>query len=91
MAIYAIVPFRNDSLDDLKKKLQDVSKSAYVEHEPNVYFVEFSGSPKDLSYRIGISDSENSATGVVIKINGYYGRANRSLWDWLSQEENLKS
>ncbi|MYB35610.1 MAG: hypothetical protein F4X92_10965 [Gammaproteobacteria bacterium] len=86
-AFYAIIPLGNEPPDDLKKKIQNVSKSVYIGYGPNVYFVEYSGSIQDLSDRIGFSDGKNSTAGIVIKMKGYYGFASLSLWEWLAQDE----
>lgn len=53
----------------------------YVLDENN-WLISFSGTARELSDRLGISDGERGS-GVVTEVASYSGRANPAVWTWI--------
>jgi hypothetical protein len=39
---------------------------------------------KELSERIGLGTSDPVASGIVVRTEGYFGRASTSIWEWIA-------
>ena len=39
---------------------------------------------KELSERIGLGVSEPISSGIVVRAEGYFGRASSSIWEWIA-------
>jgi hypothetical protein len=48
---------------------------------PDVWFVAYAGTARDLAESLGIRKGEHG-TGVVCPISSYSGRASSDLWEW---------
>jgi hypothetical protein len=81
MAIFLITPIaRPDSIiQAIKTNFPDDS---YVIPSTNSVFVKFSGTSKEISDKLKISDGE-TGTGIVVPVTNYYGRAPTDIWEWL--------
>lgn len=49
----------------------------------NVWLVAGNGTAKEISDRLGIGDEPPKVEAVVTSIDGYFGRAPVTVWDWL--------
>ena len=54
----------------------------YLAISPNEWLVAASGTAKNISDTLGITDG-TSGGGVVFSTSGYFGRANNQIWEWL--------
>ena len=96
--VYAIVPLHID--DDealaLQTKIENLASQngkslapsppvqMYDVHAPDIYFVTYEGTARELSEELGYGGSSDIGSGFIVRVSGgYYGYANRSLWDWL--------
>ncbi len=94
--IYAVVPI--DSNENQKLMLDTKIKelvgnkvthdrvqwvNVYTETAPNIYFVIYHGTTKELSQEIGFGDDLNIGTGIVLQVSSYHGYAQKTLWEWL--------
>jgi hypothetical protein len=52
----------------------------------NVWFVPDSGTTKDVSDKLGISDNRLNAQGVVLRFDGYAGYAQAESWRWIASQ-----
>lgn len=48
------------------------------------WLVAYDGTSKQLSDELGISEGEVGVTALVLGISGYFGRANKDIWEWMS-------
>ena len=82
MAIFLIVPTGMEA--ELERAIQEKLPKKYYRLPRGEYVVSFSGTSKDLSDALGITDGR-SGLGLVASIGGYHGRAPNDLWEWLAQ------
>ncbi len=100
--VYAIVPLQID--DDealaLQTKIQNLvsqngksmAPSPPVQvcdvHAPDIYFVTYSGTARELSEELGYGDGSDIGSGFIVRVSGgYYGYASRDLWEWLGVQQ----
>jgi hypothetical protein len=81
MAIFLITPI-NKPESILESVKSDFPNDYYVIPSTKSIFVKFSGTTRELSDKLKISEGE-SGTGVVIPVTNYYGRAPTDIWEWL--------
>jgi hypothetical protein len=48
------------------------------------WLVSFSGTSKQLSEEIGVSDGANGGA-VVLNFSGYWGYATNDIWEWINE------
>ena len=82
--IYAIVSI--DELEDLEEKILAVDPKACIEEAPNLYFVSFSGTSRELLYALGYGDTDKAV--MVLRVHEYFGIASSETWEWLEVREN---
>ena len=44
---------------------------------------------KEVSDALGITDGTNGS-GVIVRVDTYYGRANTAIWEWLSAKRSIE-
>ena len=69
MSIFYLSAF--SGLEAVEKALKD-SSLPYVE------------ASQELSDLIGISDSKNGQTGIVVAVSGYWGLASNNVWEFIA-------
>lgn len=80
MANFVLIPISNKQTLEGKIK-ERFGNDAYP--LPNgEWLVNYDGTSKQLSDEIGITDGKLGST-IVLNISGYWGRANRDIWEWL--------
>ena len=99
--IYAIVPLETNDVqnDALRKKIDSLNRTngpssltmdsirVYTEAAPDLYFVVYDGTTRDLAEKIGYCDpTPEVGAGVVIQVSHYYGYASGNMWDWLGMQ-----
>lgn len=89
MAIFLVLP--TDQSDPILRALKDKQTAGTVDFTAlpkNGFVVSFSGTTQELSNLLGITDG-SSASGVVVAISSYYGRAPTTLWEWIKSRWDL--
>jgi hypothetical protein len=81
MALFLITP-----ISDPKKVMESVKEnfpSDYFQiNGTNSLLVHSSGTTKELSDRLKITEGENG-TGIVVSFLNYYGRGQTDMWEWI--------
>ncbi|BDU21187.1 hypothetical protein [Dyella sp. GSA-30] len=80
MATFLVVP--TGKADALAAKLAEVMPGQFYKLPRGEYLVKFTGTSKDLSDRLSISDG-SADNALVAALSGYYGRAPNDIWEWL--------
>lgn len=80
MAVFAVV-----CLSDSSEQLEQAIRGAgfeYLRLPSDNFLVQYSGTTKDLSDRLGVSEG-TSGNAIVMPVKSYYGRAEATVWEWL--------
>ena len=80
--IYVVIPFVSEEPNVLNR-IREIDKGAYDSYAPKAYFLRFGGTSESLAKTLGFSTHTDKISGVVLRINDYYGFANKDLWEWL--------
>lgn len=48
------------------------------------WLVSYDGTSKQLSDALAITDGTLSVSAVILNFNGYFGRSNKDIWEWLA-------
>lgn len=80
MSIFVI--FRVANTASLEAELAKVFPSDHLPLGGGEYLVSATGSAKEVSDRLGISDGSTGAA-IVMKMMNYFGRASTDIWDWI--------
>jgi len=56
----------------------------------DAWLISATGTAKDVSDRLGLS-TENTWSGIIFKMDNYYGRAPSDLWDWIKDKAEKTS
>lgn len=83
MAVFMIVPTTQE-LTRLKAKLGESLPGQFYELPRGEFLVKYTGTSRQLSDDLGITDGVNGAA-VVASLGGYYGRAPNDVWEWIKQ------
>lgn len=94
--LYAIVPLHlteDESLalkEEVQKLLNRDSAAllppvhVYDEHAPDLYFLTYEGTARELSNKLGYGKEDSKiGSGVVMRVSSHFGYAKKSLWEWL--------
>ncbi len=82
MAVFVI--FRVALPDRMRSAIDSSfpSDNLYLGH--NEWLVSSSGTAKDVSDKLGISDNErDTGSAIVFRMENYYGRAPSNIWEWI--------
>jgi hypothetical protein len=82
MAIFLVVG-KDPPFDKLERALAQYFPNNYLIVKPGIWLVSGYGLAKDISDRLGISDGQ-TAQGIVLSINGYWGFESNVIWEWLA-------
>ena len=83
--LFAVIPF--SPLESLNEHLDRLGETVYRAHGPQVYFVSYAGTTRQLTEVLGLSDGK-SGTGIVLPVSNYSGFAPADLWEWLTLRQN---
>lgn len=84
--IYAIIPFEEHTV--IANKIKEIGVPVCESEAPVVYFVSFGGTTRKLSTLIGFGDDDRVGTGVVLRVENYFGYASEDLWEWMDIHGN---
>jgi hypothetical protein len=80
MSLFAII--RASEPEKLKAAIEKTYENNFKSIGPREWLVSDKASPEEVSNKLGISEGE-SGTGMVLKVDAYFGRAQKDIWDWM--------
>jgi hypothetical protein len=83
-ALFAVLAVSD--AESIEKRLQTITPWLYLNIGDGEWFViaPSATTTKELSERIGLGISEPVASGIVVRAEGYFGRASSSIWEWIA-------
>ena len=81
---FAVIPLETPN-PEFTETITEIDSGAYLQYQPNVFFVRFSGTAASLSKKLGFTKNTGSKDGIVIAVKDYFGYGNADLWSWLDQ------
>lgn len=85
LMLYAVIPF--SPTQAFSKNLAEVEAQVYMDYGPQLYFVSYKGTTRELAKALGFEDS-SAGEGVVLSIANYWGLASKDLWEWIELRKN---
>ncbi len=89
MSIFAIILQPNPNSGNLPGVIAREYKEDHLQLGQNEWLVADSGTSKEVSDKLGITDGKNGAA-VVLEVSSYYGRANNNIWSWIKNKWESK-
>lgn len=83
MTIYAIIAHANP--DKLASAIATTFKDAHLQLNEKAWLVAGTGTSKEISDRLGVTDGK-SGSAVIVEISNYYGRAPNNVWAWIKNK-----
>jgi len=83
-ALFAV--FAVSDAESVEKRLQTIAPWLYLNVGTGEWLVvaPSATTTKEISERIGLGVSEPIASGIVVRAEGYFGRASSSIWEWIA-------
>ena len=78
--IYVVVPTDNE--ETLQRGIKEFGDQCYDGLAPKVYLVDFNGTARSLSDKLGFN-KEDRVVGLVIGLASYDGWADPDVWEWI--------
>jgi hypothetical protein len=80
------VIFAVSDADAMEKRLQGIAPWLYLNVGAGEWFViaPSATTTKEVCERVGLGISEPVASGIVVRAEGYFGRASSSVWEWIA-------
>lgn len=78
--------FRAARPPQLKAAIEKEFPDDFLEVEEGEWLVSAKLTAQEVSDRLAITDGTNGGA-IVFKMSGFYGRAPRPIWDWISSRE----
>jgi hypothetical protein len=82
MATLVVIPDNEQSVLTLGAIIQSEFGNKALKLPRGEWLVVFDGTSQQLSDKLKITEGA-SGTGVVLNFNGYFGRTNKSVWEWI--------
>lgn len=82
MAIFAIITQPNPNSQNLPSAIAKAFPDSHLQIGEKNWLVATTGTARELSDKLGITDGSNGAA-IVILMAGYYGRASNDIWNWV--------
>ena len=81
MAVFTVIaPKPNPQIEP---KLVEKFPGEHIKISEGVWLVSGSGIAKDISDKLGFSDS-STGEGIVFATAGYFGYASNAIWEWIA-------
>lgn len=88
MPLYFVAALSKPS--EIQNKIKsEIPEGDYHEVAADKAFINFSGTSTELSEKLGITDG-SVGTAIVLLVTSYYGRAPKSVWEWVNLKQNAK-
>jgi hypothetical protein len=83
-ALFAV--FAVSDASAVEKRLQDIGPWLYLNVSPGTWLVVAppATTTKEICDRIGLGVVDPVGTGIVVRAEGYFGRAPGSIWEWIA-------
>jgi hypothetical protein len=80
------VVFAVSDAEPVEKRLQTIAPWLYLNVGPGEWLVvaPLATTTKELSERIGLGLTEPISSGIIVRAEGYFGRASSSVWEWIA-------
>ncbi len=88
MALFVIIPTAVGDSPALDAAVESRFGKKCFKLPRGEWLVSFEGTSKQLSDELKISTGELGVTSIVLNFSGYFGRANKGIWEWLSVNES---
>ena len=82
MPLFVVIAKSNPAA--IKARVEDGYKDAYYELRNDAWIIDANVTSRELAENVGIRNDPHVGTGLVVSINGYSGRAENDLWEWLN-------
>ncbi len=81
MQVFVAFNISNQSL--VRQRLQEHYPGQHIDAKRGAFFVSTTGeTSQDVAEKLGFG-TENLASGIVMPVTGYWGRADPNLWEWI--------
>lgn len=81
MSVFVIVA--QEQNPELEKAIIAEFPNDHFKLGGNQWLVSATGTAKEVSTKIGISEEGKKLEGIVFTISGYWGRATNDTWEWI--------
>ncbi|MEW6598038.1 MAG: hypothetical protein AB1429_11150 [Pseudomonadota bacterium] len=81
MPLFVVIAKRDPTA--VREKVKEGFKDSFYELRSDTWIVDAPATSNEIADRVGIRGEPNVGTGLVVSINGYSGRAENDLWEWL--------
>ena len=82
MAIFAIIGQPHENAAKLASVVATTYKDAHLQIADRVWLVSDTGTAKEISDKLQVTDATNGAA-VILEAASYYGRASNNIWAWI--------
>lgn len=67
-------------------RLRNIAPWLYLNVAPGQWLLiaPSSTTTREVSERLAIGSVENAVSGIVVRVEGYYGRSAKSTWEWIA-------
>lgn len=87
MQVFAIFKVHNPDL--VKTKIVEQYPDGHYEAGDSTFFVATRGeTTRQVATKVGLGDGDGATSGIVIPVTSYWGRQDRTLWEWISVQQN---
>lgn len=87
MAHFVIIPTTVDDSAALDQAVTQRFGNKSLHLPRGEWLVSFNGTSKQLCDELKISDGEIGVPAAVFNYSGYFGRANKDIWEWIAVNE----
>ena len=84
MANFIVIPLSTDK-ENLNKLISEKFGNACFCLPNGDWLISYTGTSKQLSEDLNITDGGNGGNAVILNFHGYWGLANNDIWEWLSE------
>jgi hypothetical protein len=90
MAIFAIISQPNLNSAKLPGAIARAYKDDHLQLADGSWLAADSGTVKEVSDKLGVTDGSNGAA-VIVEVSSYYGRAGNNIWAWVKNKWEASS
>jgi hypothetical protein len=87
MAHFVIIPTTTNDSSSLDKAIENQFGKKCYRLPRGEWLVSFAGTSRQLSDELGVSEGEVGVAAAVFNYSGYFGRANKDIWEWIAVNE----
>lgn len=82
MSIIAVIAQPPKQIEGLKAVIAAAYPNDFLDVGEGIWLIAANATPQEVSDRLEITKGL-SGSAIVLAINGYYGRANPNIWNWM--------